>query len=173
LKNFWLCIKQLFGKKILDTLSTRFDYDPRAPFSIKFSDVECNKHVMMFRKIFSIGEDRTPELIWNEETRRELLETLQRQIQSVNDSPFAVLLSFDYQSNKNELKVDDIFVRNFNGDIYFKPTNVQHFVKSLVERLELIYSGKTNLTEFSEKEFEDALELLKALRNLVQYQQIL
>lgn len=51
---------------------------------------------MMFRKIFSIVEDRTPELIWNEDTRKELLETLQKQIVKINEDPFAILISFDY-----------------------------------------------------------------------------
>ena len=64
-------------------------------------------------------------------------------------------------------------MRNFNGDIYYKPQNVGRFVASLVKKLKEITAGSHFLVDFEEKAFKDSLEILKALKNLIQYQNII
>ena len=73
---------------------------------------------------------------------------------------------FDYEINKKELKIDDIFVKHFNSDIYFRPQNVRNFVDNLFTKLKkTLESG--NFAEMTAKQFDDVLEITKALRNLI------
>lgn len=66
---------------------------------------------MKFKKIFCIVEEKTPELIWNDLSRQELLEILEIQLSSLYDSFCDKISTFDYSVNMNELRVERIFVR--------------------------------------------------------------
>ena len=135
-----------------------------------------------FIKLFSIAEERTPELIWNNTMRDELHDCLQVQIGMIIGSTGgaesqvsgieeratfkSVIDGFDYEINRQELKIDDIFVKHFNSDTYFKPQNVRYFVASLFTALrESLQRG--SFTEMTAKQFDDVLEITKALRNLI------
>ena len=49
----------------------------------------------------------------------------QAQIRDQTDLTFQEIITrFEYQINMVELKIDDIFVKHFNSDIYFRPQNV-------------------------------------------------
>ena len=80
----------------------------------------------------------------------------------------SVIDGFDYEINKKELKIEDIFVKHFNSDSYFKPQNVRNFVDSLFAALRS-QMDNSNFTEMTAKQFDDVLEITKALRNLIQY----
>ena len=71
--------------------------------------------------------------------------------------------------DRSELKIDEIFVRHFNDDIFFRPPNMLRFTKALVERL----LSDTYQGEFSggltEAGLDGTLEITKALHNLIQY----
>lgn len=41
-------------------------------------------------------------------------------------------MDFRYTVEQNELKIEEIFVRHFNDDIFFSPPNILQFVKALV-----------------------------------------
>ena len=137
---------------------------------------------MKFIKLFSIGEERTPELIWNNTMRDELQDCLQVQLGIILASSSgtasevsmggeqltfkSAINEFDYEINKKELKIDDIFVKHFNSDIYFRPQNVNNFVDNLFTALrKALQSG--SFAEMTAKEFDDVLEITKALRNLI------
>ena len=70
--------------------------------------------------------------------------------------------------NKDQLKVENIFVRNFNQDVYFKPKDPINFSRNLMARLEedkmIICEGETD---------DDCLEMLRAIKNLISYQNVL
>lgn len=56
--------------------------------------------------------------------RAELLQALSKQLDlnrgfSSADFSSYITTDFDYHVNKEELKVENIFVKNFNSDVYF------------------------------------------------------
>ena len=53
---------------------------------------------------------------------------------------------FEYTIYKTELKIHNIFLRNFNEDIYFRPSDPEAFVKELLETLR---SKVDNVQNFS------------------------
>ena len=66
------------------------------------------------------------------------------------------IANFDYSVNKKELRIEKIFVKQFNSDIYFKPSNVSKFVLGLIVNLiKIFYNGD-----------EADLESLKAIKEL-------
>lgn len=87
---------------------------------------------------------------------------------NIDNSFFDVIQEFDYTINKQELRIESIFVGHFNSDIYFKPSDVNRFVASLLFELKKRFNN-CHLADLEDKEFENALEITQALRNLVQY----
>jgi benzoyl-CoA reductase/2-hydroxyglutaryl-CoA dehydratase subunit BcrC/BadD/HgdB len=92
--------------------------------------------------------------------RIELQKCLKKLIEATDEQRSAVIESFHYSVDTEQLKVENIFVRHFNQDVYFKPKNILNFVDSLISRLE-------------QASAENAIEMLKAIKNLIQYQNIL
>ena len=97
---------------------------------------------------------------------------LEKQLRGIETSFCDVIREFDYSVNESELRIESIFVKQFNSDIYFKPSDAFSFVRSLLTQFSERLSGK-QLPELSDQEFDDALEIIKALRNLIQYQGVL
>ena len=87
-----------------------------------------------FYKLFSTKQINAPELVWNDETRQEMLDKISTQIRSLlddvqytsnskkkddNDLPELFcnkLHDFEYTVFKKELRILDIFVKYFNND---------------------------------------------------------
>jgi len=69
---------------------------------------------------------------------------------------------------RNELIVDGIFVRHFNSDIFFKPKDVRRFVVELFIKLRFMLKNK-HVTDLDDNEFDNVMEITKAIRNLIEY----
>lgn len=76
---------------------------------------------------------------------------------------------FKFTVDTNELKINEIFVKHFNDDIFFRPPNILDFVKALVERLRVDTSDGEFSRGFTLHSLEDMFEITKALHNLIQY----
>ena len=89
-----------------------------------------------FLRLFSILEEKSPELVWNNETRIELANVIELQIQHIDKDKFCdKLLEFDYSVNKRELRVNNIFVRHFNNHTDFKLYDVNLFGQALILKI--------------------------------------
>lgn len=62
MKNFWKCIKSIFGKKIQETLISQFIITNN---ELVFAHYDPRRFLLQF----SIKEEASPELVWNNETR--------------------------------------------------------------------------------------------------------
>jgi len=80
-------------------------------------------------KLFSVLEEKSPELVWNDETREELNNILEQQIRTLEGGGnyFELVEKFEYSVNKRELRVKNIFVRHFNTSLDFKFQDVNEF----------------------------------------------
>ena len=59
-------------------------------------------------------------------------------------------------------------MKHFNNDVYFRPKNINKFMTSLIETLKLeVAQIKQDESNF--KLYEDILDMLKAMKNLIQY----
>ena len=74
---------------------------------------------------------------------------------------------FRYTVDKKELKIDEIFVKYFNDDIFFRPPNMIQFVKALIERLHEDTAEGEFSNELTIPALVDVLEITKALHNLI------
>jgi len=75
--------------------------------------------------------------------------------------------------NHSELKINDIFVRHFNEDLYFKPQNPVDFLNKLLEHMQAKVKGIQSLSQLPIEEVDNLVEIIKAVKNLIQYQSIL
>lgn len=66
------------------------------------------------------------------------------------------MVEFIYSEFEKELRVDDIFIKVFNNDIYYRPRDPIHFLQSLLLAIHDHRENRDNLSE-----------LLRALRNLI------
>lgn len=72
-----------------------------------------------------------------------------------------------------DLRIENIFVKHYNSDIYFRPADANKFVQHLLQELSKRMNNRVYLIELDEREYDHVLEITKALRNLMQYQNIL
>lgn len=77
---------------------------------------------------------------------------------------------FDYSGNLEELRVEGVFVKHFNSDIYFKPSNPDLFANALFIELKDRVKGDRYLG--NQKIFEEVCEITNAVRNLMKYSNI-
>ena len=68
--DFWACMQKLLEKKILDHLSCPIDIENQES-KLKFNSNLGNDQTK-FIKMFSVAEERTPEIVWNDTSREEL-----------------------------------------------------------------------------------------------------
>jgi hypothetical protein len=119
----------------------------------------------MFLNIFRAHESKYPDLIWNERTRFELYQVLNKEIADLENKKNAWKTSklqvFRYAEQKNELRVDEIFITLFNKDIYFRPRDPISFLTHLIKELKA-----------KKDDIVTSFELLRAARNLVCFQNI-
>jgi hypothetical protein len=106
-----------------------------------FKFIENNSLKHLFENI------ETPNLIWNEESRLDLIEYFSNETCSWTD--------FQYKSQMKEIKVKDIYLRLWNLDSNFKIENPNEFLKSILILLE------------KEKEEENILILLDSILKLL------
>jgi len=66
--SFYSCINKLLEKKIIVFLECWFDFAKENKSNLKFFENQEKNH-LNFLKIFSIPEESTPELVWNDQTR--------------------------------------------------------------------------------------------------------
>ena len=64
-------------------------------------------------------------------------------------------------------------MQHFNKDIFFRPSNMVDFVLALVVRLELDTAKGSFATELTDESVNNIYEIVKALQNLIQYQNAL
>lgn len=91
----------------------------------------------------------TPLIIWNREIRKDLVSFLSREIlpieESLNENAIiqraefqwntARLQSYDHPSLAQELRICDVFVRNYSENPFFKLDNPDLFLKSLLRNI--------------------------------------
>ena len=83
------------------------------------------------------------------------------------DVSFSDLIDqFDYTINKTEIRIENIYVKNINSDIYFRAADVNKFVEGLIKELKKLLSSH-HILSFDEKKFDNVLEIIKAFRNLI------
>lgn len=82
--EYWFAISKLLEKKILENLICPFEFE-KDHTKMRFSQVQ-EQSQLKFIKIFSIVEEKTPELIWNDQSRDELYRILQDQLTNVETS---------------------------------------------------------------------------------------
>lgn len=88
----------------------------------------------------------------------------------INDF-FSEIQRFDYTINREELRVQDIFVRHFNSDPEFRPPNIVAFAESLDMKLKALLGDK-RLHCLEPAEIADCLQIVKAFRSLVSHHSI-
>jgi len=91
---------------------------------------------------------------------------LHDQLGSIDKSFSDVIEQFDYSINKNEVRIENIYVKNINSDIYFRADDLSKFVEGLARELKK-YMSSPNIFQFDQKKFENVLEIIKAFRNLI------
>jgi hypothetical protein len=107
-----------------------------------FKFIENNSLKHLFENI------ETPNLIWNEESRMDLIEYF-----TTNEN--CMWTDFKYKSQMKEIKVKEIYLRLWNLDTNFKIDNPNEFLKSILMLLE------------KEKEEENILILLDSILKLL------
>jgi len=71
-----------------------------------------------------------------------LQEVLLSQLASIDKSFSDVIELFDYSINLNEVRIENIYVKNINSDIYFRANDLNKFVEGLAQELKrLVTSG--------------------------------
>ena len=142
------------------------------PLNSQFKHVLIEQNELKkFIKIFSAVAEKTPELVWGEVQRTELAGVLERQIENIDISFSDVILnSFDYSGNLEELRVEGVFVKHFNSDIYFKPSNPELFANALFIELKDRVEGDRYIGD--QRIFEEVCEITNAVRNLIKYSKI-
>ena len=140
------CMEKLLPMKIFETLIV-----PRMKIGDKrlpVQEIEYHNQALKFRRLFSLESEVTPELIWKSDMRDELRKVLALQLDSIlkhsvyqkdyisDPDIFRHIISkFQYTVDKKELKIDGIFVKHYNDDIFFRPPNMPKFVRALLQRL--------------------------------------
>lgn len=116
-------------------------------------------------QIFAVKEETSSEIVWNDETRRELFDLVEIQLADV-DNVFSHFLGFKYQVNKVELKVEEIFIRHYNKPTdKYHPTVPESFSNSILNQLKP-YLHSSSIGELSPREFDEVLNLVSALYNI-------
>jgi hypothetical protein len=138
LLRFSSSVKHLFGNKMLLTLLQEFEITNNALDFKPYKQFEPSR----FLGLFAIQEEKSAELVWNNQTRTELQEVLGRQLTQMGQTIkligeakvfdfFTQIEVFDYDINQTELRVQTIFVRHFNNDPDFRPPDIIAFAQSL------------------------------------------
>lgn len=107
--NFHECIQRFFTSKMQEKLIT--DFTVNNENKLEFSQSQSGKD---FFRLFSTQQLFSPELVWNDETRREMLAKLQLQLKSMlsdkeglpTEVGFCnVVRDFEYSVNQKELRI--------------------------------------------------------------------
>ena len=113
-----------------------------------------------FIEIYKSQQHTSPDLIWNQRTRDELKMILQKEIEEIEsgESNWEVNPYNDYWYTEysKELRVDGVFIRLLNKDIYHSHRNPSRFLHKLVET---IFKIKNDISL--------SYEVLTALRSLI------
>lgn len=81
-------------------------------------------------------------------------------------------MEFNYSINKRELRIDGVFIKNFNCDSHFKIYDQIRFVQEIVKEIRGRISRKA-ISEMNSEEIVDIEEFTKAIRNLIRYSNLL
>lgn len=114
----------------------------------------------LFIEIYRSHQHTSPDLIWNQRTRDELKLILQKEINEIEagecnwtKNPYE---EYNYTESSKELRVDGVFIRLLNKDIYYTHRDPAHFLDKLVQS---IFEIKDDLAL--------SYEVLTALRSLI------
>lgn len=160
---------RLFTDKFLEKLHTQFSVNSEN--KLEFTDLSVKE----FLRIFSANKIQQPELIWNDETRDQMRQALGTQLESMSihvggeskehifTEWLTSLKDFKYEAYASELRIDNIFVKNFNvavEKIYpideFSEEKKRKFAAAIMDAIE------TKSTDARNTE-----ELIKAFKNLI------
>lgn len=154
--EYFKACKALIGTQMVQKLVTKLKM--KAHCTIQLSDnldVSSN-----FLEIYRADNINSPDLIWNENTRREFISILEKEIRisEQGDNTWEVnpYEDFTYTDYEDELTIDNIHIRLLNKDIYYAIEDPDSFLVKLMEKLKENTSDK--LLSF---------ELLMALRNCI------
>ena len=113
-----------------------------------------------FIEIYRSSQHTSPDLIWNQRTRDELKLILHKEIKDIENgesdwdkNPYE---EYIYTECSKELRVDGVFIRLLNKDIYYTHRYPTHFLDKLVQT---IFEIKDDLSL--------SYEVLTALRSLI------
>lgn len=126
----------------------------------KIDIVDDYDQFSIFIEAYRSKQLTSSDLIWNQRTRDELRLILEKEIDDINSkntlwrvNPYQ---DFLYTEHNKELKVDDIFIRLLNKDIYFSHKHPHEFLVKLVDKVLEVQEDKLS-----------AFEVLMAIRNCI------
>ncbi|KAL1502231.1 hypothetical protein ABEB36_007404 [Hypothenemus hampei] len=90
-----------------------------------------NDHPEEILKILNSNTE-TPYLIWNNETRSELVDLLNEQIDTREHVDFNVATSFKFSAHREELVIGGVFIKIYNQQPAFPVQNPKNFVVDLL-----------------------------------------
>lgn len=133
-----------------------------------------------FFNLFSANNIQQPELVWNNETRHELLTGLQAQLLARADinsnwdhkAYLTDIANFSYSVNDKELRIQNIFVKYFNLAVQrnehsdmFSREKKQSFAEEIIRLLGDLCKHDEPVAKENHEKVE---ELAKAFHNLVE-----
>ena len=110
-----------------------------------------------------------PEWLWNESTRKEFHQAIKSQYEAyytkeINESNFIdELKDIEYTAYKEEIKVENIFIRLINKDPYMKLNDPTQVMKNIIQSLSKPSLLNTETLKLTKK-------LIQALYNVIMYQ---
>jgi hypothetical protein len=126
---------------------------------------------------FFDDDHSAPDILWNEEVRKDLKKYLKKQMDSMNlhfskfNKEYMYLYEpYERSSLKKELLVGDIFIKSFNDNPYFKVNHPDRLLSLLFARLSDEHVEYLKSTDYSTKS-SDLASLWEAIKNLIKNSQ--
>ena len=179
LKAFHEIMMNLFGEALIHILIDKLDVQ----FINRLNETDLTEKKSLLleftRKLQN--EYCNPQFLWNKRTREELKNILERQIEhikkeeaknmnSYNYPPtlyIYILSNFKYETYKDEVIVDHIFLRLLNRDVYSRVRDPRRFLTKLLETLRS--ECTPNLVNTDSWALTKAQQILEAVVNMILY----
>ena len=157
--EYYNACKCLLGDKMVEKLTTKIKITEKGTIEV----IDDYDLFIVFLEIYRSKQITSPDLIWNASTREELKNILKKEIElSEGDqeqwelNPYQ---NFEYSIYDNELRVENILIRQLNKDIYFTHKDPDNFLNKLIYKLDEL-----------KNDYVLSFELLMATRNCISSQ---